>query len=90
MTCLSRLLVTLLLLCCVGRLYGNNGCYKSLISFGDSLADTGNLKQLAKFRNREISVFLPPYGESFLDGSTGRCSNGRLIIDFLGNLHSYN
>ncbi|PWA38792.1 SGNH hydrolase-type esterase domain-containing protein [Artemisia annua] len=55
-----------------------------IISFGDSLADTGNLKQLAKISNREIPVFFPPYGESFLDGSTGRCSNGRLIIDFLG------
>ncbi|PWA38793.1 SGNH hydrolase-type esterase domain-containing protein [Artemisia annua] len=83
MTCFPRLLVTLLLLCCVGRLYGNNGCYKSIISFGDSLADTGNLKQLSKIRNREFLVLLPPYGESFLDGSTGRCSNGRLIIDFL-------
>ncbi|PWA98776.1 hypothetical protein CTI12_AA014950 [Artemisia annua] len=68
---------------CRRRLYANNGCYTSIISFGDSLADTGNLKQLAKISNREISVLLTPYGESFLNGSTGRCSNGRLIIDFL-------
>ncbi|KAF5757214.1 putative sinapine esterase [Helianthus annuus] len=64
--------------------YGN-GCYTSIISFGDSLADTGNLKQLGFISNRVLPVFLPPYGENFLNQSTGRCSNGRLIIDFLGN-----
>ncbi|XP_035842247.1 GDSL esterase/lipase At1g28580 [Helianthus annuus] len=60
-----------------------NGCYTSIISFGDSLADTGNLKQLASISNRVLPLFLPPYGENFLNQSTGRCSNGRLIIDFL-------
>ncbi|KAJ0435542.1 putative sinapine esterase [Helianthus annuus] len=63
-----------------------NGCYTSIISFGDSLADTGNLKQLGSISNREVfPLLLPPYGENFLNQSTGRCSNGRLIIDFLGN-----
>ncbi|KVH97408.1 Lipase, GDSL [Cynara cardunculus var. scolymus] len=66
-----------------GNLYAN-GCYTSIISFGDSLADTGNLKQLASITNRVFPVLLPPYGENFYDQSTGRCSNGRLIIDFLG------
>ncbi|XP_024987747.1 GDSL esterase/lipase At1g28590-like [Cynara cardunculus var. scolymus] len=65
-----------------GNLYAN-GCYTSIISFGDSLADTGNLKQLASITNRVFPVLLPPYGENFYDQSTGRCSNGRLIIDFL-------
>lgn len=65
-----------------GNLYAN-GCYTSIISFGDSLADTGNLKQLASITNRVIPVLLPPYGENFYNQSTGRCSNGRLIIDFL-------
>ncbi|GJZ91541.1 SGNH hydrolase-type esterase domain-containing protein [Tanacetum coccineum] len=60
-----------------------NGCYKSIISFGDSLADTGTLKQLANISNRVISFLMPPYGESLPDHSTGRCSNGRLVIDFL-------
>ncbi|KAI7754850.1 hypothetical protein M8C21_020853 [Ambrosia artemisiifolia] len=60
-----------------------NGCYTSIISFGDSLADTGNLKQLGSITNRVFPVFSPPYGENFIDQSTGRCSNGRLIIDFL-------
>ncbi|KAI3764184.1 hypothetical protein L2E82_14187 [Cichorium intybus] len=65
-----------------GSLYAN-GCYTSIISFGDSLADTGNLKQLASISGQVISVLLPPYGENFVNQSTGRCSNGRLIIDFL-------
>ncbi|KVH97409.1 SGNH hydrolase-type esterase domain-containing protein [Cynara cardunculus var. scolymus] len=60
-----------------------NGCYTTIISFGDSLADTGNLKQLASVTNRVISVLLPPYGQNFYDQSNGRCSNGCLIIDFL-------
>ncbi|KAI3818431.1 hypothetical protein L1987_12238 [Smallanthus sonchifolius] len=60
-----------------------NGCYTSVISFGDSLADTGNLKQLASDYNQVVRFFLPPYGENFFNQSTGRCSNGRLIIDFL-------
>ncbi|XP_076896687.1 GDSL esterase/lipase At1g28650-like [Bidens hawaiensis] len=60
-----------------------NGCYTSIISFGDSLADTGNLKHLASISNRVFPVLLPPYGQDFFDQSTGRCSNGRLIIDFI-------
>ncbi|KAL8229838.1 hypothetical protein R6Q57_014738 [Mikania cordata] len=60
-----------------------NGCYTSIISFGDSLADTGNLKQLAIISNRVFPVFSPPYGQNFINQSTGRCSNGRLIIDFI-------
>ncbi|KVH89492.1 Lipase, GDSL [Cynara cardunculus var. scolymus] len=61
-----------------------NGCYTSIISFGDSLADTGNLKQLvAKSNGRPPHFMYPPYGETFFHNPTGRCSNGRLIIDFL-------
>uniref|UniRef100_A0A0D9YCG5 GDSL esterase/lipase n=1 Tax=Oryza glumipatula TaxID=40148 RepID=A0A0D9YCG5_9ORYZ len=44
-------------------------CYLRVFSFGDSLADTGNL--------------WPPYGETFFHRATGRCSDGRLIIDFI-------
>ena len=76
------LLVTL----CRGnyKLYAN-GCYTSIISFGDSLADTGNLKQIASETGKVLSYFLPPYGETFFHQPTGRCSDGRLIIDFLGS-----
>nr|GEZ62617.1 GDSL esterase/lipase At1g28580-like [Tanacetum cinerariifolium]GEZ68568.1 GDSL esterase/lipase At1g28580-like [Tanacetum cinerariifolium] len=60
------------------------GCYTSIISFGDSLADTGNLKQQSTHSHVQAPHFLfPPYGETFFHKPTGRCSNGRLIIDFL-------
>ncbi|KAL9996768.1 putative sinapine esterase [Helianthus debilis subsp. tardiflorus] len=62
-----------------------NGCYTSIISFGDSLADTGNLKQIYSNSKRDPPhFFFPPYGETFFHEVTGRCSNGRLIIDFIG------
>ncbi|XP_024987711.1 GDSL esterase/lipase At1g28580-like [Cynara cardunculus var. scolymus] len=61
-----------------------NGCYTSIISFGDSLADTGNMKALSPKSNGQAPHFLfPPYGETFFHKPTGRCSNGRLIIDFI-------
>ncbi|GMJ15950.1 hypothetical protein like AT1G31550 [Hibiscus trionum] len=57
-----------------------NGCFTSIFSFGDSLADTGNLLQLSL----SLSHFdFPPYGRSFFNHPTGRCSDGRLVIDFI-------
>lgn len=61
-------------------------CYKSIISFGDSLADTGNLLRLDRLSsssNTPPHFFLPPYGETFFHHPTGRCSDGRLVIDFI-------
>nr|XP_043626942.1 GDSL esterase/lipase At1g28590-like [Erigeron canadensis] len=74
------LMLTMLLFSCNTYV---NGCYKSIISFGDSLADTGNVKQLSRTSNVEPYSLSPPYGESFFQTPTGRCSNGRLIIDFV-------
>ncbi|XP_071721214.1 GDSL esterase/lipase At1g28580-like [Rutidosis leptorrhynchoides] len=64
--------------------FGNKCKYTSIISFGDSLADTGNLKNLVTIGHTKPSncMFLP-YGETFFHKPTGRCSNGRLIIDFI-------
>ncbi|XP_071736153.1 GDSL esterase/lipase At1g28580-like [Rutidosis leptorrhynchoides] len=60
------------------------GCYTSIISFGDSLADTGNLKiQYLKTDGTAPHFLFPPYGETFFHKPTGRFSNGRLIIDFV-------
>ncbi|WOG89765.1 hypothetical protein DCAR_0209004 [Daucus carota subsp. sativus] len=54
----------------------------SIISFGDSLADTGNLLHLST-SNIPPHFAVPPYGETYFHTPTGRFSNGRLIIDFL-------
>ncbi|XP_057471757.1 GDSL esterase/lipase At1g28580-like [Actinidia eriantha] len=56
------------------------GCYNFIFSFGDSLADTGNGVHMSEL---SIKFGLPPYGESYFHCPTGRCSDGRLIIDFI-------
>ncbi|KAL5719863.1 acetylajmaline esterase [Ranunculus cassubicifolius] len=53
--------------------------YTAIFSFGDSLTDTGNFGLVEK----NYCCVHPPYGENFIAGPTGRCSNGRLIIDFI-------
>lgn len=59
--------------------------FRSIISFGDSIADTGNLLGLSDPNDLPHMAF-PPYGETFFHHPTGRFSNGRLIIDFIGTL----
>ncbi|KAF8730708.1 hypothetical protein HU200_016568 [Digitaria exilis] len=56
-----------------------SGCYKRLFSFGDSITDAGNLGIV----NPNISALAFPYGETFFHRPTGRCSDGRLIVDFI-------
>ncbi|XP_021811867.1 GDSL esterase/lipase At1g28590-like [Prunus avium] len=57
------------------------GCFNSVISFGDSLTDTGNLYNSSP--NKSLHFFQPPYGETYFHHPTGRCSDGRLVIDFI-------
>lgn len=62
------------------------GCYiNAIYSFGDSIADTGNL-----IREGVGVAFAPiahlPYGETTFKRPTGRCSNGLLMIDYLGSV----
>ncbi|KAK2447399.1 GDSL Lipase/Acylhydrolase superfamily protein [Trifolium repens] len=56
-------------------------CYTSIFSFGDSLTDTGNLNFISS--PQSPNCLLPPYGETHFHHPTGRCSDGRLIIDFI-------
>nr|GLL45849.1 GDSL esterase/lipase At1g28590-like [Ipomoea trifida] len=60
-----------------------SGCYESIISFGDSLADTGNLLHLSQSNGHFVPSAAFPYGETFFHRPTGRYSDGRLIIDFI-------
>lgn len=59
-----------------------SGSYEAIYAFGDSLTDTGNLARESPFGG-----FLPtsrlPYGIS-MGGPTGRCSDGLLMVDFIG------
>ncbi|KAL1370905.1 hypothetical protein HN51_001111 [Arachis hypogaea] len=64
--------------------YGQSHRYKAIYSFGDSLADTGNLYyETEKLSASRTSCLQLPYGETYFHRPTGRCSDGRLIVDFL-------
>ncbi|OMO72711.1 Lipase, GDSL [Corchorus olitorius] len=62
-----------------------HGCFTSIFSFGDSLTDTGNSLQLSLSgsTNYFSHCDFPPYGTTFFQNPTGRCSDGRLVIDFI-------
>ncbi|KAM0939490.1 putative carboxylesterase [Dioscorea sansibarensis] len=55
--------------------------YTSIFSFGDSLADTGNMLLSGALPFPSISHL--PYGMTYFHHPTGRCSDGRLIVDFI-------
>nr|XP_027105395.1 GDSL esterase/lipase At1g28590-like isoform X1 [Coffea arabica] len=66
-----------------------SGCFTSIFALGDSLADTGNYATIYPpiFHLSKGTLYcgLPPYGETYFHHPTGRCSDGRLIIDFIGS-----
>ncbi|KAK9117670.1 hypothetical protein Sjap_016617 [Stephania japonica] len=58
----------------------HNCSLDAMYNFGDSLSDTGNLAQ-ELFGGTQILQNAVMYKNSM--GKTGRCSNGKLLIDFL-------
>ncbi|KAK9096266.1 hypothetical protein Sjap_021763 [Stephania japonica] len=62
--------------------------FPAIFNFGDSNSDTGGL-------SAAFSPPPPPYGQTFFKRSSGRFSDGRLIIDFIAEglgipyLHAY-
>ncbi|XP_021749086.1 acetylajmalan esterase-like [Chenopodium quinoa] len=60
----------------------------AIYQFGDSISDTGNL-----IRDNFIGEHSPfaslPYGQDFFHEATGRCSNGRLMIDFFAEYFKF-
>jgi hypothetical protein len=60
--------------------------YDSIFSFGNSFADTGNNPSVFAENDVFNHVTRPPYGSTFFGHPTGRSSDGRLIIDFVGKI----
>lgn len=58
--------------------------YQVICSFGESLTDTRNFLRTGALAFPSIGRL--PYGETFFRHPTGRCSNGRLVVDFIGVL----
>jgi phospholipase/lecithinase/hemolysin len=58
--------------------------YDRVFSFGDSLTDTGNAAILPATAGGPFSR--APYGETYFHHPSGRASDGRLIIDFIGTV----
>lgn len=54
--------------------------YEAIYNFGDSISDTGNAEKVTKRSMPSNS----PYGSTYFKHPSGRLSNGRLIIDFIG------
>jgi hypothetical protein len=66
------------------RGHGNKKSYEAIFSFGDSLSDAGNL--IVNGTPKALTTARAPYGMTFFGRPTGRCSNGRVVVDFLGNI----
>ncbi|KAH9297650.1 hypothetical protein KI387_029332, partial [Taxus chinensis] len=79
-TCVWKL-IALFSLTATVTVHAKGNCYSSIYQFGDSLADTGNLAVSGPGLFSVITEL--PYGETHFKKSTGRCSNGRLVIDFI-------
>jgi hypothetical protein len=58
--------------------------YEAIFNFGDSISDTGNAE--ASYPPLDKNS---PYGSTYFKHPSGRMSNGRLIIDFIGTSTHY-
>jgi len=64
------------------NVYNSEKCeYPAIYNFGDSNSDTGAA-------NAIYTAVLPPNGISYFGSTTGRASDGRLIIDFISKFIS--
>ena len=75
--CWQFLVVMVTVFCCFSL--GHSECdFEAIFNFGDSNSDTGGF--WAAFPAQS-----GPFGMTYFNRPTGRASDGRLIIDFLGN-----
>lgn len=82
----STAAVLVLVLCSVGiaKVKSQSQKVPGLFVFGDSLVEVGN----NNFLNTIARANYFPYGIDFGRGSTGRFSNGKSLIDFIGKIKS--
>ncbi|CAM0909709.1 unnamed protein product [Alopecurus aequalis] len=64
-----------------GTKYGGRTRYDRVLSFGDSLTDTGNSAILPVTAGGPFANL--PYGETHFGRPSGRASDGRIVIDFI-------
>lgn len=86
-------LLDCLVVCAIGTLfaisYAASACSLDTSSaffiFGDSTVDPGNNNHIETIPENRADY--KPYGQSgFFEEPTGRFSNGRVLVDFIGNL----
>ena len=66
---------------------GSACSYSAIYSFGDSLADTGNSLSAAVatgVNRSQLNFGNLPYGKTYFGKATGRFSDERLTIDYIG------
>lgn len=56
--------------------------FPAIYNFGDSNSDTGGI-------SAAFEPIREPYGEGFFHKPAGRDSDGRLVIDFIGNITAF-
>lgn len=62
------------------ELVGLPACnFPAIYNFGDSNSDTGGM-------SAAFYQMISPFGETFFHMPAGRSSDGRLMVDFIGNL----
>jgi hypothetical protein len=75
---MSWVVISTVVSCSVTEVRNCSFSYPAIFNFGDSNSDTGGLS--AAFGQAP-----PPNGITFFHTPAGRYSDGRLIIDFIGN-----
>uniref|UniRef100_A0ACD5VYP8 Uncharacterized protein n=1 Tax=Avena sativa TaxID=4498 RepID=A0ACD5VYP8_AVESA len=81
LTMLNKALVSVLFLLSVARHGSSAQSYNAIYNFGDSISDTGNL--CTGGCPSWLTNGQPPYGNTYFGRPTGRCSDGRVFVDFL-------
>jgi hypothetical protein len=72
-------LILLILCTTTVPIFATKGCdFPAIFNFGASNSDTGGLA--AAFKALPL-----PYGKTYFHRSTGRYSDGRIILEFIGN-----